>query len=170
MWEDTAYVECLDPNGTDAVPDGERGELVSTTLIDKVAPLLRYRSDDLVRISREPCGCGRTHGRVWALGRKGDEVLVEGVSVLPGDVWGAVESIDETNGLFQVIRPARDVDRLTLRVGYSTSGTGGLTALRSRVEDAVEAAVGMRPDVELVERDVLLRQGPPHKIPRVTKS
>jgi phenylacetate-CoA ligase len=107
---------------------------------------------------------------VWPLGRKGDELLVDGVSVLPGDVWGAVESVDETNGLFQMIRPAREVDALQLRVGYSTEGSGGLPALRARVEDAVEKAVGIRPEVDLVERDVLLRQGPPHKIPRVTKA
>jgi phenylacetate-CoA ligase len=170
MWEDTAYIECLDPEGTAEVTDGERGELVSTTLVDKVAPLLRYRSEDLVRVTREPCACGRTHGRVWPLGRKGDEVIVEGISVLPGDIWGAVESIDETNGLFQVIRPAREVDQLRLRVGYATVGSSGLPALRARVEDAVEEAVGLRPEVDLVERDVLLRQGPPHKIPRVTKA
>ena len=170
MWEDCAHIECLDPEDTLPVAEGERGELVSTTLVDKIAPLLRYRSDDLVRVSREQCGCGRTHGRVWPVGRKGDELLVEGVSVLPGDVWGAVESIDETNGLFQMIRPGREVDTLRLRVGYSSEGSGGLPALRARVEDAVEEAVGVRPEIELVERDVLLRQGPPHKIPRVTKA
>jgi len=169
MWEDTAYIESLDPEGTTAVGDGIRGELVSTTLIDKVAPLLRYRSDDLVRVTREECACGRTHGRVHTLGRKGDEIIVEGTSVLPGDVWGAVESIDETNGLFQMIRPSREVDTLRLRVGYATEGPGGLPALRVRIEDAVEESVGIRPDIDLVEREVLLRQGPPHKIPRVTK-
>lgn len=170
MWEDTAYIESLDPEGTTPVGDGSRGELVSTTLIDKVAPLLRYRSDDLVRVTREACACGRTHGRVHTLGRKGDEIVVEGVSVLPGDVWGAIESIDETNGLFQMIRPSREVDTLRLRVGYATEGPGGLPALRARIEDAVEEAVGIRPDIDLVEREVLLRQGPPHKIPRVAKA
>jgi hypothetical protein len=37
------------------------------------------------------------------------------------------------------------------------------------VTEAVHAAVGIEPDVELVANDVLLRQGPPHKIPRVAK-
>ena len=111
MWEDCAHIETLDPQGTDPVGDGERGELVSTTLVDKIAPLIRYRSDDLVRVTREPCACGRTHGRVWPLGRKGDEVVVEGTSVLPGDVWAAVEGVDETSaGLFQVVRTGREVD------------------------------------------------------------
>ena len=146
-------------------------ELVSTTLIDKVAPLVRYRSDDIVRLTTETCACGRTHGRIWPLGRKGDEVVVDGVSVLPGDVWGAIESVPETAaGLFQVIRDRRDMDRLRLRVGYAAPVPGGLTDLATRVTDAVHEAVGLEPAVELVEHDVLLRQGPPHKIPRVARA
>jgi phenylacetate-CoA ligase len=171
FWEDTAFVETLDPQGTDAVADGERGELVSTTLIDKIAPLLRYRSDDLVRVTREPCACGRTHGRMTPLGRKGDEVVIDGVSVLPGDIWGAIELVDETQaGLFQIVRTAREMDTLHLRVGYATEGPKGLADLKTRVTDSVASAVGVQPDVELVENAVLLRQGPPHKIPRVTKA
>jgi phenylacetate-CoA ligase len=171
FWEDCAFVETLDPQGVEPVADGARGELVSTTLVDKIAPLIRYRSDDLVRVTREPCTCGRTHGRVWPLGRKGDEVVVGGTSVLPGDVWPAIEMIDETSAaLFQIVRTAREMDHLKLRVGYASEGPRGLDDLRTRVTEAVAAAIGFEPDVELVENEVLLRQGPPHKIPRVTKA
>jgi phenylacetate-CoA ligase len=170
FWEDTCYLESLDPDGAESVDDGERGELVSTTLLDKIAPLVRYRSDDLVRITHEQCACGRTHGRVWPLGRKGDEVVVEGRSVLPGDLWEAVERVPETSaGLFQVIRTQREVDRLRLRVGYATSGARGVGDVRTRVTESVHDAVGIEPDVELVDNEVLLRHGPPHKIPRVAK-
>lgn len=170
-WEDTAFIEHLDPESVQPAGDGERGELVSTTLIDKIAPLVRYRSDDIVRRTTEPCACGRTHGRIWPLGRKGDEVVVDGVSILPGDLWAAIESVPETEaGLFQVVRTRREVDRLRLRVGYAAEGRKGLPDLRTRVSDAVEAAVGVVPDVELVDQQVLLRQGPPHKIPRVARA
>lgn len=166
VWEDTALIEVLDPDGDEPVPDGERGELVSTTLMNLVSPLVRYRSDDLVRYTREACACGRTHGRVWPMGRKSDEVVVDGQSVLPIDVWPAIEEVPETAAaLFQIVRPARELDRLRLRVGYSRLEPG----LRGRVEDAVEAHLGLRPDVELVEQGALLRMGPPHKIPRVVK-
>ncbi|HMF82403.1 MAG TPA: phenylacetate--CoA ligase family protein [Acidimicrobiia bacterium] len=169
-WEDTCYLEALDPDGAAPVGDGERGELVSTTLLDKIAPLVRYRSDDLVRITHEPCACGRTHGRVWPLGRKGDEVVVEGRSVLPGDLWAAIEAVPETSaGLFQVIRTRREVDRLRLRVGYAAAGGRARGDLRTRLTESVHGAIGVEPDVELVDNDELLRQGPPHKIPRVAK-
>jgi len=97
--------------------------------------------------------------------------VVNGVSVLPGDVWPAIENVDETSAaLFQIVRTGREMDALVLRVGYASEGPKGLADLRTRVTDSVAAAIGFEPDIELVENDVLLRQGPPHKIPRVTKA
>lgn len=163
FWEDGALVEWID------VDDTGRGELVATSLDDRTAPLIRYRSDDLVRMTFDPCACGRTHGRFWPLGRKGDEVVVEGRTVLPLDVWPAIEALDDcAAGLFQVIRPSRHPDALRLRVGYA--GSPNLTTLRDLVVASVASVVGVVPDVELVPNESLLRLGPPHKIPRVAKS
>jgi phenylacetate-CoA ligase len=163
FWEDTAFVE-----GVDA--DGDRCELVATSLANRIAPLVRYRSDDIVRLSTERCGCGRTHARMWPLGRKSDEVLVDGASVLPVDVWAAVESVDAcAMGLFQVVRVARVVDELRLRVGYAPEWSDRLADVHDEVRAAVLAAVGVEPAVELVPDAALLRLGPPHKIPRVAR-
>jgi len=162
-WEDTVFVE-----GVDA--DGDRCELVASTLFNRVAPLIRYRSDDIVRLTTERCACGRTHARMWPIGRKGDEVVVDGRSVMPVDVWEAVETVDACAlGLFQVIRTAREVDRLRLRVGYASGWDARLETVRDDVRGAVQAATGIEPDVELVPDEVLLRLGPPHKIPRVAR-
>ena len=142
-----------------------------TTLINKIEPLIRYRSDDLVRLTRKECGCGRTHGRIWPLGRKGDEVLVEGPRCCPATCGRRSRaSTRPSAGFSRSSAPHREVDQLRLRVGYATEGPKGLDDLRTRVTDAVHAAVGVQPDVDLVENAVLLRQGPPHKIPRVAKS
>jgi len=165
-WEDTVFVEGAPVEGTDDAP--ERVELVASTLFNRVAPLIRYRSDDVVRISHEQCACGRTHARMWPIGRKGDEVVVNGRSVLPIDVWAAIETVDACAlGLFQVIRTARQVDRLHLRVGYAPAYGDRIASVCEDVRGAVLAAVGVEPDVELVPNDALLRLGPPHKIPRV---
>ena len=169
FWEDSVIVEHLEPGGTEPLRDGERGELVVTALDNRVMPLVRFRSDDLVEITRERCGCGRTHGRLRTAGRKGDEVVVDGRSVLPQDVWEAVEQFDETAlGLFQIIRPSREVDRLRLRVGHGGSASG-VGDLEDRLAAAIAEATGVVPVIELVPNDELLRLGPPHKIPRVTK-
>lgn len=167
-WEDIALVECLDPDSGEPVADGERGEMVVTSLVNRLDPLIRFRSEDIVRFTRQPCTCGRTHGRFWPLGRAGDEVIVQGTGVLPCDVWPVIEEIDECYAaLFQVIRTQREMDTLRLRVGYD--GEPDLEELAQRIAAAVEAALGLRPDVELQPSAELLKLGPPHKIPRTAK-
>lgn len=169
FWEDMALVEHLAPDGNEPVADGGRGELVVTALDNRVAPLVRYRSDDFVELTRRACACGRTHGRLRTLGRKGDETVVLGRSILPRDLLPVIESIDETSmGLFQIVRPAREVDRLRLRVGHDESSASE-AALKERVAAAVAAALGIVPELEIVPNAALLRLGPPHKIPRVAK-
>jgi phenylacetate-CoA ligase len=170
-WEDTALVEHLEPDGAAPVQDGERGELVVTALTNRTMPLVRYRSDDLVRLTRRRCGCGRTHARIWPLGRKGDEVVVAGRRVLPIDVWEAVEVLPETSaGLFQIIRTQRECDALRLRVGFAGGSSEPPRGLAQRVVASVFERVGVEPVVELVPQEALLRLGPPHKIPRVAKN
>ena len=61
-------IEGLDPDGTDAVADGERCELVATSLFNRTAPLIRYRSDDIVRITRDAVRV-RAHARTGVADR-----------------------------------------------------------------------------------------------------
>jgi phenylacetate-CoA ligase len=171
--EDSVLIEILDPDGSSPVSEGEVGELVATSLMPRSGnPLIRYRSEDLVRWSTAPCLCGRTGMRLWPVGRKGDEVVIEGHSVLPMDIWRAVESVPESSaGYFQLIRTGREMDVLRVRVGHSSDPDGRTaTLVRDDLVGAIEAAVGIAPEIELVDNDVLLRLGPPHKIPRVASS
>ena len=122
------------------------------------------------RITRTACACGRTHARVWPIGRKGDEIVIDGKPVLPIDVWAAIESVDAcAMGLFQVIRTGPQDDTLRLRVGYAPAFADKGTQVEEALRDAVAAAVGLEPEVELVPDAALLKLGPPHKIPRVAK-
>lgn len=171
-WEDLALVEHLDPSGDQPAPDGARGELVVTALADDVAPLIRYRTDDLVRFTRQPCSCGRTHGRLTPVGRKGDEMVIRGRSVLPIDIFPLMQQFPETgSGLFQLVRKQREAEALRLRVGYDPAHLSTSEAeLSGRIGEAVGASLGIPVQVELVTNENLLKNGPPNKIPRVTKA
>lgn len=56
--ESKMYVEITDPETGAILPDGERGEMVVTTLTRKGMPLIRYRTGDEAQILTEPCPCG----------------------------------------------------------------------------------------------------------------
>jgi phenylacetate-CoA ligase len=166
-WEDLVLVECLDPDSNAPVPDGAPGELVVTALYDDVAPLIRFRSNDLITFTREPCGCGRTHGRMKVLGRISDQVVIDGRPILPRDLMPHIDRFHEiSGGLFQIVRARRHLDVLTLRIGVESEDR----SLAARVREHIGEAFGVKVRVETVAAADLRKLGPPHKIPRVTKS
>ena len=62
--EDHFYAEVIDPDTGEVLPEGEKGELVFTSLDKEAFPLLRYRTRDICVLSRKKCSCGRTHVRM----------------------------------------------------------------------------------------------------------
>jgi len=168
-WEDLALVEHLDPDGNQEVGDGARGELVVTALADDVAPLIRFRTDDLVSLTRGTCTCGRTHCRMKLLGRKSDEIIIQGRSVMPLDLFPLMQQFPETQaGLFQIIKGQREEEQLRLRVGYDSSLLKGSEAdLSERIARGLSASLEVPLRVELLRSEELLKSG--HKIPRVIK-
>lgn len=172
LWEDLVLAECLEPERDVATDRGVVGELVATDLDNLAAPLIRYRSGDLVRLDRDTCGCGRTHARQWIVGRRGDETIVSGRVVVLSELWAAIESLAETqDGMFQIVRQSPVVETLRVRVGYEPSRTQDLDELRARLSAVVAERVGVTPELELVTVDALLdRSSSVAKFPRVVKA
>ena len=86
-WEDHFLFEVIDPDSGAALPEGEAGELVITTLTKQALPMLRYRTRDITRIDRSPCACGRTHARILRVtGRNDDMLIIRGVNVYPSQI------------------------------------------------------------------------------------
>src|SRR5207244_1320760 len=88
VWQDHYLVEIVEPQTGRAVPDGETGELVITTLTREALPMVRYRTGDLTSVlCREPCDCGRTSLRLDRFrGRTDDMLIANGVNFYPKQV------------------------------------------------------------------------------------
>lgn len=167
-WEDEVFVEHLDPQTLLPAADGALGELIVTPLQNTVDPLIRYRSEDLVWLTRAPCPSGRTHLRYKVEGRASDQIVIGDRSFLPRSIWPAIEAIPETQAaLFQIVKPKLQDDRLHLRVGYAAAPD--LADLEQRVAAEVTQRLGVQAQIELVPNAELLKLGPPHKIPRIVK-
>ena len=84
IWEDHFYPEVIDPDSGRPLPDGERGELVFTTLTKEGLPVIRYRTRDLTRLLP---GTARTHRRMEKVtGRSDDMMIIRGVNVFPTQI------------------------------------------------------------------------------------
>jgi phenylacetate-CoA ligase len=87
------------------------------------------------------------------------------------DIWRALEQIPETaTALFQLVRPARKIDELKIRVGYDPETTTSVPDLRDRVSEAITAAVGVPPVLELLPEPELLTRGRGGKLSRVVRA
>ncbi|MBR3608011.1 MAG: phenylacetate--CoA ligase [Lachnospiraceae bacterium] len=85
--EDHFIAEVINPETGEVLPDGEKGELVFTSITKEAFPLLRYRTRDICILNREKCSCGRTHVRMSKpMGRSDDMLIVKGVNVFPSQI------------------------------------------------------------------------------------
>lgn len=85
--EDYFYPEIINPDTGEALPVGDEGELVFTTIGKEGQPLLRYRTRDITSLSMEPCICGRTLIKMKKLtGRTDDLLIIRGVNFFPSQI------------------------------------------------------------------------------------
>ena len=87
------------------IVDGAEGELVLTHLVNRSAPLLRFRTRDHVRLTVGACPCGRTSPRVRCIGRTDDMLIVRGVNVFPSAVREVVNEFAPAVAGVIMIRP-----------------------------------------------------------------
>lgn len=85
--EDHFIAEIINPDTGEVLPEGEKGELVFSSITKEAFPLLRYRTRDICVLTREKCSCGRTHVKMTKpMGRSDDMLIVKGVNVFPSQI------------------------------------------------------------------------------------
>jgi phenylacetate-CoA ligase len=101
IWEDHFYPEIVDPETGAVLPDGEKGELVFTSLTKEAFPIIRYRTRDLTRLLP---GTARPAMRRMEkiTGRSDDMIILRGVNVFPTQIEELLLATDWSNGHYQI--------------------------------------------------------------------
>ncbi|MBP7479730.1 MAG: phenylacetate--CoA ligase [Spirochaetaceae bacterium] len=157
--EDMWYPEIIDPVTGEPLPDGEKGELVITTILKEGTPLIRYRTRDITYIIPEKCSCGRTTRRIHRLfGRTDDLLIIRGVNVFPSQIEHALIEIQgvQPNYVILVDRSQKThLDEVELHVEVNaeqfSDETKGMEALRGKIESVLKSKLGIAVKVKLVE-------------------
>jgi len=118
IWEDHFYPEIINPDTGEPLPDGEKGELIFTTLTKEGTPVIRYRTRDITYLTREPCACGRTHVKMHRiLGRTDDMLIIRGVNIFPSQVEQVLVKTDGVEPHYQLLIERKDnLDCLEVQV------------------------------------------------------
>jgi phenylacetate-CoA ligase len=164
--EDHHVLEVLDPGGQ-AVPDGEKGEMVLTTLRKRARPMIRFRTGDVVTRDRTPCRCGRTHARIRIHGRTDDMFIVNGVNVFPSDVEVVVREVEALTGEYRItLEREQHLTRFDLEVERREGSVHAGPALGDEVRRRLKVRLGISPRLVTVHPDRTLPRSI-HKAKRV---
>jgi phenylacetate-CoA ligase len=158
IWEDHFYPEVVDPESGQVLPDGERGELVFTSLTKEALPVIRYRTRDLTRLLP---GTARSMRRMEKVtGRTDDMIILRGVNLFPTQVEELILRIPGLSPHYQCVltRPNR-MDEMTVRVEARDPQTNAEERARLGGELAghVKHTIGVTVAVDVVEPNVLGR-------------
>lgn len=158
-WDDYIYIEIIDPNTGETVPDGEPGEIVITTLVKEGAPLLRFRTHDMSRIIPEPCSCGRSYPRIDIIqGRSDDMFKVHGVNMFPGQVEEILQQVDGVLSEYTInIAHDEDHNRDILFVTVEAEGRVSFDQAGARIRELFKSRIGVTPKVSVVPFGTLPR-------------
>jgi len=163
IWADQFLIEVIDPATGEQLPDGERGELVITTLAKEALPLIRYRIGDITVINREECKCGRTHPRIMrVLGRVDDMLIIRGINVFPGQIESVLMKIPQVGEHFMiVVDRVNELDVMKVQIEMTDEAfsdkVNDIMALEAKVSSALKHVLNLAVKVELVEKGSLPR-------------
>ncbi|MBX6742337.1 MAG: phenylacetate--CoA ligase [Acetobacteraceae bacterium] len=157
--EDHIHAEILDPQTGEPVAEGERGELVVTTLRKRARPLLRFRTGDIVSATTEPARCGRTALRIMGVhGRLDDMVIVKGVNLFPSDVEAIVRQDPALTGEYRlVLDRVNHLDRLTVEVERAIGRNEAEADLAARIGRRLKAVTGISAEIVVLAEGTLPR-------------
>ncbi|HUV09081.1 MAG TPA: phenylacetate--CoA ligase, partial [Spirochaetia bacterium] len=156
--EDLFYPEIIDPVTGEVLPDGEKGELVLTTLTKEGTPIIRFRTRDVTYLMREKCSCGRCLVRMHRLlGRTDDMLIIRGVNVFPSQIEQVLMRIEGTEPHYQIIvdRGSAHLDEVEIMVeveeSFFSDETKDLETIRGKIEEEMRSELGIGTRVRLVE-------------------
>jgi len=157
VWADQYLLEVVDLETGETLEEGDKGELVVTTLTKEALPLVRYRVGDITYLDLKKCDCGRTHPRIMRIrGRTDDMLKIRGINVFPSQVESILMQISELGENYQlIIEREHELDRMIVKVEVSdkiySDVRSNLEPIRSKVDRALKNALNLAVEVDLTE-------------------
>ena len=160
--EDHFIAEIIDPDTGEVLPEGSKGELVFTSITKEAFPLLRYRTRDITRLTREKCSCGRTLVKMKKpMGRSDDMLIIRGVNVFPSQIETVLLKEGYTPNYQIEVDRVNNSDTLDIYVEMNPDSFSDV--VKDIAEDAdnlsqaIKTMLGIKPKVHLVAPKTIQR-------------
>ena len=150
--EDNFIPEIIDPDTGEVLPDGEKGELVFTSITKEAFPLLRYRTRDICVLSRGTCSCGRTLIKMSKpMGRSDDMMIIRGINVFPSQIEAVLIEKGYTPNYQIELDRVNNTDTFDIKC-ETPEGVGDyeIPKREKALASAIKTMLGITPKVHLV--------------------
>jgi phenylacetate-CoA ligase len=156
IWEDHFYPEVIDPDTGAALPEGEFGELLFTSLTKEALPIIRYRTRDLTRLLPPTARAMRRFEKVT--GRSDDMIILRGVNLFPSQIEGLLLGDDRLSPHYQ-LELDRDgaLDVLALKVEPRVGSSADPAALATSLQETIKQRLGVSITVDVQAAGTLQR-------------
>ncbi|MFY9198878.1 MAG: phenylacetate--CoA ligase [Acutalibacteraceae bacterium] len=160
--EDYFYPEIIDPETLQPLPDGSYGELVFTCIGKEALPLVRYRTRDIAKLTREKCSCGRTLIKMSKpRGRSDDMLVIRGVNVFPSQVEHVIIELGMQPNYQIIVERKNNMDMMTVCIEMSSEmfsdSVRKIEETERKIEMAVQSTLSVSAKIHLVEPQSLPR-------------
>ncbi|MEO8449742.1 MAG: phenylacetate--CoA ligase, partial [Gemmatimonadota bacterium] len=158
IWEDHFYPEIVDPATGEPLGEGERGELVFTTITKEALPVIRYRTRDLTALLPGTARSMRRMARIT--GRTDDMLIIRGVNVFPSQIEEILVAVGTFSPHYVLeVRRVGRLDELEVVVeprDHETSATVAEGAVVTLTHD-IKSLIGISAKVRLERPGAILR-------------
>lgn len=160
--EDHFIIEIIDPETGENLPDGEKGEIVFSSITKKAFPLLRFRTKDIGVITHEKCACGRTFVRMSKpLGRVDDMLIVRGVNLFPSQIEAVLLKENHSPNYQIIVDRHGSLDSFEVDIEMNeehfSDKPSDIIKMEKSLENKFKSALGIKPKVNLVSPDTIPR-------------
>ena len=163
VFEDFFYVEIIDPETGEILPEGEKGEIVYTSLTKEAFPGIRYRSRDITRLYHDNCKCGRTLVKMDKVsGRSDDMLIIRGVNVFPSQIEAVLMGFEGVEPHYQIVVDRKgSMDDIEVMVEINEKIFSDeikiMSSLSKNISDRFRSSLGINAKITLVEPQTIPR-------------
>jgi phenylacetate-CoA ligase len=150
IWEDHFYPEVIDPQTGRVLPEGEKGELVFTSLTKEALPVIRYRTRDLTRLLPPTARSMRRMEKIT--GRSDDMLIIRGVNLFPSQVEELILKLPSLSPHYVLeLTKEGPLDHLTVLVESTDQKAG------QKLQHDIKSTIGVSTEVKVVPAGTIER-------------
>ncbi len=158
VWEDHFFPEIVDKDTGEALPYGEEGVLVFTTLTKEALPLIRYWTNDICSIQYDN-NAKRSHIKMSSIkGRADDMLIIRGVNLFHTQVEEVIHQFDFLSPNYRlIVERAGTMDTVTVEVETAKGADYQNTVFGEKLKQKIKATIGLSMAIDLKAPDSIPR-------------